>query len=109
MQRPHTDRPFRHTLNLSDSRRSAGQFSDSPPPAGQRLLYLTTVSPHSLLLIAAATVGGAVVLAVGMLLGNPLGTPIDGGGTDPTLARVTVLDVEITPPAEASFGDEDRR
>jgi len=55
------------------------------------------VSPHSQLLIAAATVGGAIVLAVGVMLGNPYGLPTDLGGVDPTPARVTVLDGEIRP------------
>jgi hypothetical protein len=55
------------------------------------------VSPHSQLLIAAATVGGAIVLAVGMMLGNPYGLPTDLGGADQTPARVTVLDAEIRP------------
>lgn len=70
---------------------------------------MTAVSPHTQFLIAAASVGGAIVLGIGMLLGNPFGqTPADVD-TDPTLARVTVLDVEIAPEAEASFADEGSR
>jgi len=69
---------------------------------------LRAVSPHSQLLIAAATVGGAIVLAVGMLLGSPYRPPSDGS-EDPTLARVTVLDLEITTPADASTGDDGTR
>lgn len=63
------------------------------------------MSPHSQLLIAAATVGGAIVLAVGMMLGNPYGRPNDAGDTDPTLARVTVLDLQITPQTDAPPAD----
>ncbi len=98
--------------SLDDGRQrggTGGQFRDAPPSTGTHLLYLTAVSPHSQLLIAAATIGGAIVLAVGMLLGSPLRPPGDGGDTDPTLARVTFLDLEITPQAEAPLGDDGRR
>ncbi len=98
--------------SLDDRRQrggTGGQFRDAPPSTGTHLLYLTAVSPHSQLLIAAATIGGAIVLAVGMLLGSPLRPPGDGGDTDPTLARVTFLDLEITPQAEAPLGDDGRR
>lgn len=63
------------------------------------------MSPHSQLLIAAATVGGAIVLAVGMMLGNPYGVPTDLGGAGPTPARVTVLDAEIRPQGDNPLAD----
>ena len=68
-----------------------------PPPGGDCLLYSIAVSPHSQLLLAAGTVGGLVLLGVGLLLGNPYGLPADQTGVEPTLVRVTVVDVDIAP------------
>lgn len=65
------------------------------------------MSPHSQLLIAAATIGAVVVLAIGILLGSPYGLPGADAGTDPTLTRVTVLD--ITPEAGTTSGNDSSR
>lgn len=67
------------------------------------------MSPHSQLLIAAATVGGVIVLAVGMLLGTAPGPSGGDRGTDATLVRVTVVDLDITPESDPTPGDEGER
>ena len=68
-----------------------------PPPIAICLLYSIAVSPHSQLLVAAATIGGAVVLAAGVLLGLPYGFPEDTGATHPTLIRESIVDVDAPP------------
>lgn len=67
------------------------------------------MSPHTQLLIAAVAIGGAIVLTVGLLLGNPIGSSTEAGGADPTLARVTVLELEITQQADAPSGERHNR
>ncbi len=67
------------------------------------------MSPHSQLLIAAATVGGVIVLAVGMLLGTAPGLSDGDRGTDPTLVRVSVMDLDITLEPDTAPGDDAER
>ena len=70
-----------------------------------RLLYSKAVSPHSQLLVAAATVGGVIVLTFGLLLGGPSGLLPDRTDGETPLVRVTVIDLDSTSGAGRSTGD----
>ncbi len=53
------------------------------------------MSPHSRLLFAAAVIGTAIVVIMGILLGPTYGPIDETTGTEPMLARRVVIDVDV--------------
>ena len=80
-----------------------------PPEHGTSLLNSRAVSPHTLLLVVAGTVGSIVVGVVGLIVGIGQGPP-PTLGPEPTLISTTVSEGErslnsLADPAATYRGD----